>query len=583
MPALPEAYRHRRIKGITARVVLFVAIASVAPLVLFGVVAVNSLRAGTRRSVAEGNLNVARQAAEQVGLYVTTNVSILRAVAANIQRTGLEQWQQDRILKNYVLSFPQFRELTLFDEAGRVVATSRVGTPGVQVPGADAIDRRGAHITPVALDDDLLPRTTVGLPINRFDRAAGWLVGEFNLVEMWRMVDRIRIGEHGFAIIVVEGDRVIAHGNPDQKAIVARGEALTQHPLLHRAAGAARVAEYDGTGSTRYLGVAAPIASLNWMVIVEQPTWEAYAAAGRLEKQLAIAIAVVLAVTILFGYFWGRSFIRPILALMTGTRALASGEMDARVNIEGEDEFGQLGEAFNSMADRLVVLQADVRKQERQAMFGRIAVGLVHDLSHPIQNLQNSCRLILRSEDPDYREIFRRTVDREFKNVKRVLEDLRNLARPIPLARFPIDVNRSVADVVESMRAHADTAGLTIVATLAPAPIFIEGDLFAIGRVYRNLIMNSIQATEPGGQIEVSTALDGPRVRITIADTGCGIPPERLAAVFDDFMTTKRSGLGLGLAISKKIIEQLDGRITVTSEVRRGSTFVLEFETIPAP
>lgn len=259
--------------------------------------------------------------------------------------------------------------------------------------------------------------------------------------------------------------------------------------------------------------------------------------------------------------------------------------MDERVSISGRDEIRQLGDSFNSMADKLVELQENVRKQERQAMFGRIAAGLVHDLSHPIQNIGNSCKLILKMfDDIEYRETFKRTVDREMVVVKRVLDDLRNIARPIPLERFPVDINRSVAEVVESMHQHAETAGVTLRAELAPEVAFIEGDLFALGRVYRNLIINAIQATAPGGLVVAATEARENRVQVRVYDTGCGIPPDRLGAIFEDFVTTKRRGLGLGLAISKKIVEQLGGQISVASEVGKGTTFVLEFpRTQPRP
>ena len=211
-------------------------------------------------------------------------------------------------------------------------------------------------------------------------------------------------------------------------------------------------------------------------------------------------------------------------------------------------------------------------------MFGRIAAGLVHDISHPIQNIGNSCKLILKlHDDSDYRSTFRRTVEREFATIKRVLEDLRHLARPMPLERFPIDVNRSIADVLESMRPLAATAGLAIEIDLAPQALSIEGDLFALGRVYRNLILNAIEATAPGGSITVRTRERDGMVHIGFSDTGLGIPKDRLSAIFDDFNTTKRRGLGLGLAISRKIVEQLAGTITVDSQVGRGTTFMLEF------
>ena len=253
----------------------------------------------------------------------------------------------------------------------------------------------------------------------------------------------------------------------------------------------------------------------------------------------------------MLGYLWGRSFIRRIFALTRVTRSIAEGKLDTRVALTGHDEIRELGDAFNSMADRLLELQEDIRKQERQVMFGRIAAGLVHDLSHPIQNIGNSCKLIMKMwDDSEYRETFRRMVDREMVIVKRVLDDLRNIARPIPLERFPVDVNRvglgrrrDDAAARRDGRAHA--AGGT-----ADGPLFMEGDVFALGRVYRNLILNAIQATAPGGLVVAATEATTDRVQVRVYDTGCGIPANRLSAIFEDFVTTKRRGLGLGLAIS---------------------------------
>jgi signal transduction histidine kinase len=202
-----------------------------------------------------------------------------------------------------------------------------------------------------------------------------------------------------------------------------------------------------------------------------------------------------------------------------------------------------------------------------------------------VQNIVNNCKLMQKMyDDAEYREEFRRTVDREGTIIKRVLDDLRNIARPMPLERFPVDVNRTVAEVADAMQQPAETAGLTLRAELTAEPAYIEGDVFALGRVYRNLILNAIQATAPGGLIVVATEAREERVWVRIYDTGCGIAPERLSAIFEDFVTTKRRGLGLGLAISKKIVEQLGGRISVASEVGRGTTFVLDFpRTRPRP
>jgi len=314
-------------------------------------------------------------------------------------------------------------------------------------------------------------------------------------------------------------------------------------------------------------------------VIVEQPTSEAFASATQLQNQLTVAISLALFVMVAVGYGFGRSFITPILELKRATRDVASeGRLDTRVNIRRSDEFGDLGESFNVMADRLVELQEDVKRQERQAMFGRMAAGLVHDLSHPIQNIGNSMRLLLRDDvDVESRDLFRRTMERELATLKRFMDDLRNIVKPKPIERFAMEINGSIGEMVESMRSEADRNGIVLDTQFAPEPRTIEGDRFAVGRVYRNLITNAIQATQPGGTITINTALTGDRVEIRIADTGSGIPPERLGAIFDEFVTTKRRGLGLGLAITKRIVEQLDGTIEVQSEVGRGTAFTMRF------
>jgi len=202
----------------------------------------------------------------------------------------------------------------------------------------------------------------------------------------------------------------------------------------------------------------------------------------------------------------------------------------------------------------------------------------VHDLAHPIQNIGNSARLIARDDvDLESRELFRHTVDRELMTIKRFLDDLRNIAKPRPVERFSMDVNPSIAEIVEPMRPEGERQGIAVEARYAAGPLIISGDRFALGRVYRNLITNAIQATAAGGKVTITTERAADQVEITVADTGSGIPAERLAAIFDDFVTTKRRGLGLGLAISKRIVEQLDGTITVASEVGRGTTFTLRF------
>ena len=573
-------------KRITGRFVLLIATAAILPLVVYGLWSVATLTKGTEQSVSRGNQAVAQQIAEQITLYFDNNHRVLASIGTQIRDTQLEQWQKEQTLRNHVLDFPEFREISMFDAGGRLKASSRIGSSSLTIPTAAETENGTAsafYVATPTIDADQLPTTTMAIPLQGGSEEPGWIIAEISLEELWRTVDRIKVGTKGYALLLDEHGGLVAHGNPNDKPLIASQAPATKDE--QNLATAARKSQVPtdpqrivNSRKEELLAVGAAIDNPGWAVLVEQPTEDAFSLLGALKAQLFVAIGLALSGTVLLGWLWGRSFIQRIFALTRVTRAIADGRMDERVALSGQDEIRQLGDAFNSMADRLVELQEEIRKQERQAMFGRIAAGLVHDLSHPIQNIGNSCKLIQKMfEDAEYRETFKRTVERELVIIKRVLDDLRNIARPIPLERFPVDLNRTVADAAEAMEQHAETAGLTLRTELTPENVYIEGDVFALGRVYRNLILNAIQATAPGGLIVVASEARGDRVQVRIYDTGCGIPPERLGQIFEDFVTTKRRGLGLGLAISKKIVEQLGGTISVASEVGKGTTFVLDF------
>ncbi len=571
-----------KVRHIATRFALLLGVAAIVPLLAYGFVSLWSLQRGTRDSIVAGNQNVATRAAEEIRRYIVTNAALLKALAADLQDTGLDQRQQDQILKNYVLGFREFREISLLDENGGVIATSRVGVPRVSIPKDTGLAIDGVAMSPIRVDDDLLPTSVFAIHLKRLNQPSGWLVGELNLEEMWRMVDQIRIGEHGFALVVAPDGQLIAHGDPDKKALVAQSRNMSGHQLVASAraprdANAAALEYVDESGSTQ-LGVAARIPQLGWTVVVEQPTREAYASGQQLQRQLVIAISAALLVMIAIGYLFGRSFINPILLLKRATHGVASGQLNTRVDINTGDEFADLGESFNTMAHQLIDLTENVKKQERQAMFGRVAAGLVHDLLHPIQNVGNNMRLLVREDlDSEARHECGRVIEREMTTIKRFLDDLHSIVKPKPLERFAMDLNVVVKEITDSMRTEGERTGVAVEAAFAPGTLVVDGDRFALGRVFRNLITNAIQATEAGGGVTITTSRVGGNVQVHVADTGSGIPADRLSSIFEEFVTTKRRGLGLGLAITKRIVEQLDGTIAVESEVGRGTAFTLRF------
>ncbi|UCD70719.1 MAG: HAMP domain-containing protein [Syntrophobacterales bacterium] len=569
-------------KKISTKLIILLVSAALVPLVLFGIFSIMASRATTYRSISEGNLNVAKRAADQIELYVQNGTQILKGIAENISRTHLQTWQKETIIKNYVINFEQFHEIYLTDRKGVQVATTDLGAELKDKSKDRAVVTAmtgEVYRSEVYISDQLVPMMTISLPVVRLNEVDGAVVGVIDLIDMWNLVDSIRIGHKGFAFIISKEGMLIAHGRDDAKPSVIKSGNRRQWEIVKTVlSGKSGALTYRNERGEEVLGVCAPITSLGWGVVIEQPPHEAYAMARRMTYQLAILIIAFVILMTIIGLWGGRQIVGPIRELIRGTRAISNGDLGQRVQVKTRDEFSELGESFNRMTGDLLKLQEEIRRNERAVTFGKIASGLFHDLKHPIKSIENSSRLLPKMyDDSHYRETFHRTVNREFANINRFLDDLHNLTHPIPLKSIPLNIHKIIDETIEGYRPEAERNGIRILRQFQRDSLRISADRFAIERVLKNLILNAIEAMPQGGDLVVKTKANGQLAEIEIGDTGCGIPKDRLGMIFEDYVTTKRKGLGLGLAISKKIVQDLNGTIEVESEPGKGTTFTLKF------
>lgn len=548
------------------------------PLLAFGAVSVGALREGTRQSVHLGLVNLTDRTASQMDTWLDRTTAQVAALAAEFEGNRLERWQQERAVRHWVLRFAEIRELVVYDEHGVPLVSSRLAVAGAPRP---PLDRDGPHrtrLSGVTLDEDLLPAMHVGAAFQQADGRRQLLVATLNLEQIWLVVDGLRVGDRGYALLLDERGRLFAHGNPDRKRDIARGDRLDAHPLARsderRGVRTGEPVQYAGGDGVMRLAVASRVPAAGWTLVIEQPVSEAFAAASRLQGWLFASIGAALFVMVGLGAWLGRSLVVPIATLVRGTEALAGGDLGARIALRGGDEFQRLAVAFNRMAERLSELRDATRRQERQAMFGQIASGLVHDLSHPVQNLANQSRLLARRpDDQAFRVTFERMVAREAELMRRVLDDLRQVGSPTPLVRVRLDVRRSVRTAAEAMQVTCQAAGLSLNLAQEADPVHVLADAAALDRVWRNLLQNAIDATPAGGRVDVTAGGDDLTGWVRVGDTGHGIDAARVPRVFDEFVTTKHRGLGLGLAICKRLVEQMDGQISVASVVGHGAQF----------
>jgi two-component system NtrC family sensor kinase len=217
-------------------------------------------------------------------------------------------------------------------------------------------------------------------------------------------------------------------------------------------------------------------------------------------------------------------------------------------------------------------------RSEKLAATGRLAASLAHEINNPLQIIHNSLQLMLNLPfGPDKQQEYLQMANDEVERLVGIVSRMLDFARPSGHKRQPTDVN----DVVERSLAltgkYLQHNQIVLERALAPElpPVVVAPD--ELGQVFLNLVLNAVDAMPHGGNLYVSSRLDGRgRLAVTFADNGRGIPSEDLDRIFEPFFSTKEGGSGLGLSISHEVIEQHGGEITVESVTGQGTAFTVQ-------
>ncbi len=234
-------------------------------------------------------------------------------------------------------------------------------------------------------------------------------------------------------------------------------------------------------------------------------------------------------------------------------------------------------------------LEEQIQRAQRLAALGRLAGGLAHEIRNPLAITRAAAQVLQReigegSALSEYTQVIQSEIDR----VDRLIEQLLAYARPVPIARGPVDVGTLLDRTLTLTRAYAAQHDVTLLADAEPDLPVVEGDAELLHQALVNLLLNSIHAAAPQGTVRVLASaspheqLMPPHVILTINDTGNGIAPADLPHIFDPFFTTRIDGTGLGLSIVQQIIQEHDGTVEVHSQLGRGASFVVSLPVLPS-
>ncbi|MEP7274096.1 MAG: ATP-binding protein, partial [Acidobacteriota bacterium] len=295
--------------------------------------------------------------------------------------------------------------------------------------------------------------------------------------------------------------------------------------------------------------------------------------------RLGALVAMGLALIVLIAWY-SRRATRPIAELAWAARRVASGDLDFQVPATRRDEIGTLSQTFNEMlADlrRKKELEEQLRRAEQSAVVGRLASGIAHEIRNPLNFINLSIDHLRAKFEPsgETAHILGMIKD-EIGRLNRLVSDFLSYGRPARLKMRELDARVLIDEVVRLVSAQADEQGISINIRSEPdQPASVHGDGEQLKTCFSNLMINAIQAMPEGGSLTVTLKPDPDNLVIEFEDSGSGIEADPIEQIFEPYYSTKDTGIGLGLPLTKKIIEEHGGRIEATSTQGKGAKFIV--------
>lgn len=288
---------------------------------------------------------------------------------------------------------------------------------------------------------------------------------------------------------------------------------------------------------------------------------------------IGIGIAVVLSLR----------YTKPIHGVVNAAKRVAAGDLNLNLPVNREDEIGELTRSFNFMVQRLKEnkrLEERLREAEHLSAVGQLSRSIAHEIRNPLNFISLSIDHIKEKYYPAGRKDAENfdslvlSIKHEIHRLNKLVNDFLDYGRPLRLALQRINVERLMNEVVELISAKADSEGVAVIEEYGfKSDITIDPEL--IKTCVFNVLINALQAMPYGGTLLIKTEKNGDKFAISVSDTGQGVSKENLSRVFEPFFSTKSGGLGIGLATTKRIIEEHGGKIDFYSGEGKGSNVII--------
>jgi signal transduction histidine kinase len=438
------------------------------------------------------------------------------------------------------------------------------------------------------------------------------VVAEIDLSSVRQVVERARVGTSGYAYAVDSRGELVTHPNINLVLRHTSFAALPQVRAALRSPANARrnpVTIGRDQNGTKVLSAFQIIKPLGWRVFVEEPLSEVLAPLKAAIWRTALLLVAFLLLAIATSVLLARKLVRPIESIQAAAAKIGSGALNQRIEVPSHDELGALAEEFNHMAARLgesyanleqkveertrelatALEELDEKGRELEAASrhkSEFLANMSHELRTPLNAILGFSQLLrerlfgdVNAKQEEYLDDILSSANHLLALIDDILDLSKVEAGHIELEIRPFSLREALERGVVMVRERATKDGIELAVTGVSDVDIVTGDERRIRQVLFNLLSNAVKFTPAGGAVTLSAAQVNGEVRVSVTDTGPGIASEDQERIFEEFQQTEagiaqREGTGLGLALSKRLVELHGGRLWVDSELGHGSTFV---------
>ena len=297
-----------------------------------------------------------------------------------------------------------------------------------------------------------------------------------------------------------------------------------------------------------------------------------------------VATSLVFGLGILIAVFLSWMYTRPIHNVVNAARRVAAGDLTLlNVTADRKDEIGELTQSFNFMVQKLReerVLEEKLREAEHLSGIAQLARGIAHEIRNPLNFISLSIDHLrekyapLENVEKEKFESFIASIKHEIQRLNKLVGDFLDYGKPLKLSLQEVDMGSLMEEVISLVWAKAEKDGIRIHHQCRELPkLYLDPGL--IKTCIFNIILNAFQAMPAGGDLTVSTNASDSRASVVSEDTGTGVSKENMPKLFEPFFSTKTTGLGLGLAMTKRVVEEHGGKVDFQSIEGKGSTVTI--------